>query len=142
MSVLQFRSSKAIIAKVDPSLLTSPKDNVLWVLGKPRLPEDSWREDAMRNINDIAADQQQHSLSTFVYKDSIRVLDCIHSEKWDKCNITLAPNGSKMQALGAALFCYLHPDVRVMFATPKEYNATQYTEGCKNTWVIDFGSTR
>jgi hypothetical protein len=134
--------SKAIIAKVDPSLLTSPKDKVLWVLGKPHKPEDSWREDAMREINNIGEDQQQHSISTFAYKDSIKVLDRIHSEKWDKCNITLAPNGSKMQALGAALFYYLHPDVRVMFATPKEYNAMQYTEGCKNTWVIDFGSTR
>ena len=45
-----------------------------------------------------------------------------------------------MQALGTALFCYMHPDVRIIFPTPKEYNAAQYTEGCKNIWEIDFGA--
>jgi hypothetical protein len=47
-----------------------------------------------------------------------------------------------MQTIGAALFCYLHPSVRAVFATPEEYNATQYSEGCKATWTIDFGSLK
>ena len=57
----------------------------------------------------------------------------------ERYTITLSPLGSKMQALGTALFCYMHPDVRVIFSTPKEYNATQYSKGCKEVWKLDFG---
>jgi hypothetical protein len=45
-----------------------------------------------------------------------------------------------MQALGTALFCYMHPDVRVIFSTPKEYNAARYSKGCKEVWEMDVGA--
>jgi hypothetical protein len=44
-----------------------------------------------------------------------------------------------MQAVGAALFAHIHPDVAVLFAMPKEYNAAQYSDGCVDTWLVDFG---
>ena len=51
----------------------------------------------------------------------------------------MSPLGSKMQALGTALFCYMHPEVRLVFALPKEYNAADYSTGCKDFWQVDFG---
>jgi hypothetical protein len=78
-------------------------------------------------------------VSTFDYQDSLRILEKIHLERANTFRLTLSPMGSKMQALGAALFCCLHPDVRVVFVTPREYNAAHYSEGCKATWMIDFG---
>jgi hypothetical protein len=130
----------AAIGKVDPSLLTLPEHKVLWLVGSPHLPEDSWRLNYMRWANDLGPKDQQYVVSTFDYKDSLRVLEKIHLERANAFRLTLSPMGSKMQALGAALFCYLHPDVRLVFVTPGEYNAPLYSEGCKAVWMIDFGS--
>lgn len=130
--------SKAVISFVDPSLLTSPGNKVVWLLGVPRLEQDRWRLNAMKKINEIGPTARQYELSTFDYKETLRVLDTIYNEMTDRYRITISPLGSKMQALGIALFSYMHPDVRVIFSIPKEYNATQYSEGCKGVWKIDF----
>ena len=134
--------ARAAFGKVDPSLLMLPDDKVLWLVGKPHLAEDSWRLDYMRWANDLGERDPQYEVSTFDYKDSLRVLERIHLERANRFRLALSAMGSKMQALGAALFCYLRPDVRVVFVTPKEYNATLYSEGCTATWMIDFGSLR
>ena len=131
--------SKAVISFVDPSLLTSPGNKVVWLLGVPHLRRDHWRLDAMKRINAIGQDTSQFEVSTFDYKDTLRVLEGLHAEMSERYTITLSPLGSKMQALGTALFCYMHPDVRVIFSTPKEYNAAQYSKGCKEVWKLDFG---
>jgi hypothetical protein len=131
--------SKAVISFVDPSLLANPGDKVVWLLGVPHLPEDRWRLEAMRAINAIGEGVPQYEVSTFDYRDTVRVLERLHVDKSEKYTITVSPLGSKMQALGIALFCYMHPDVRVILSTPKEYNAAQYSKGCKEVWEIDFG---
>ena len=134
--------SKAIIAKVDPSLLIEPDHKVAWIIGDPHLKKDKWRKGAMREINDISEEEIQYEVSTFNYTETLKILEKLYQQKWNKCNITLALNGSKMQAIGSTLFCYLHPDVRVVFAIPKEYNAKQYTKNCRDTWIINIESTK
>jgi len=134
--------ARVAIGKVDPSLLTLPENKVLWLVGMPLHAEDSWRLNCMRWANDLGSDDPQYEVSTFDYKDSLRTLEKIHFERANTFRLTLSAMGSKMQALGAALFCYLRPDVRVVFVRPKEYNATLYSEGYKATWLIDFGPLR
>lgn len=131
--------SKAVISFVDPSLLVSPGNKVVWLLGVPHLERNRWRLDAMKRINGIGQDTPHFEVSTFDYKDTLQRLEGLHAEMSETHTITLSPLGSKMQALGTALFCYMHPDVRVIFSTPKEYNAAQYSKGCKEVWKIDFG---
>lgn len=131
--------SKAVISFVDPSLLARAGGKVIWLIGEPHLPEDRWRLDAMKRINDLGSEAIQHVVSTFDYRETLKVLETLHGELAERYRITLSPLGSKLQALGTALFCYMHPDVRVIFAMPKEYNATQYSEGCKAQWCIEFG---
>jgi hypothetical protein len=125
---------------VDPWLLSNPKDKVVWLIGVPHLDEDRWRLEAMKKINDISDRVPQYQVSTFDYKETLQVLEHLYVEKAETHTVTLSALGSKMQALGTALFCYIHPDVRVILSTPKEYNAAQYSEGCKNVWEIDFGA--
>ncbi len=132
--------SKAVISAVEPSLLTNPGGKLIWVLGLPHLEENSWRLEALRDINRLAPPMQQYSVSTFDYRDTLPVLESVYRKISDTHKLTLSPLGSKMQALGVALFCYLRPDTRVMFAVPKEYNARQWSGGCRATWRIDFGS--
>ena len=131
--------ARAAINLVDPALLTRPRNAVRWLLGVPHLPEDSWRLEAMRAINEIGLDMPQHEISTFDYKDCLSTLEQIYFASQDSSNISLVPFGSKMQALAGCLFCQIHPDVRVIFASPKSYNASQYSNGVKATWEIDFG---
>jgi hypothetical protein len=133
--------AQAVISAVDPSLLGIGTDNVIWLLGVPHLQNDHWRLSAMRAVNKLVDGNVQYEVSTFNYKATLERLEGIYLERVAKVKFTMAPMGSKLQALGASLFCYLHPDVRVIFATPKEYNATQYSTGCKAAWLCDFGST-
>ena len=128
------------INRVDPTLVTLPSDKIVWFLGLPHLSQDHWRLEAQRAINSVEENFTQYEVSTFDYKESLRLLDRIYTERIGQYNFTLAPMGSKLQAVGAALFCYIRPDVRVIFATPQVYNGRQYSSGCKATWSVDFGS--
>jgi hypothetical protein len=134
--------SRAVISSVDPSLLVSPDENVLWMIGKPHLQEDNWRMEAMRAINELTAATIQYEVSTFDYKDTLRALETIHDDRGESARFTLSPTGSKMQALGCALTCYLHPDIRVIFSSPEKFNASHYSDGCKATHYIDFGNLK
>jgi hypothetical protein len=131
---------RTIIGEVDPLLLASPDNNVIWLLGVSHSGQDEWRLEAIRKINDLGDSSTQYEVDTFDYRDALSKLDAIYQERIEQNKLTLAPMGSNMQTLGAALFCYLRPSVRVMLATPEEYNALQYSEGCKATWMVEFGS--
>ena len=96
----------------------------------------------MKEINGIPESGRQYVVCTFDYKDAISVLERVYVERAETHSITLSPLGSKMQALGVALFCHMQPDVRILMSTPKEYNAIQYSDGCRNVWCIEFGSLR
>lgn len=134
--------SWAAINRVDPSLVTSPRDKVIWLLGSPHHPEDEWRKEAMISINQITPEMKQYDVSTFDYKETLKILHRIHDKIWQDYNISLLPLGSKLQAVGISLFCYLHSDVRLMYAIPKEYNANKYSDGCKALWKLSFGSMK
>jgi len=131
--------AKAVIAEIDESLVMGPKDRVIWIVGDPHLPEDHWRVDAVREINKIPASAPSYEVSTFYYKKTIESLERIYQPRDCKYHVTLSPLGSKMQSLGIALFWYMRQDTSIVFATPKEYNARQYSEGCKGVWQIKFG---
>jgi hypothetical protein len=92
----------------------------------------------MRWINDLE-DQNvpQYEVSTFNYKEVLTRLEAIYQERWQDYKLTMSVMGSKFQALGAALFHVIHPDVRMMFAIPQEYNAKNYSKGCAEMWKID-----
>jgi hypothetical protein len=81
-------------------------------------------------------------VSTFDYKRTVETLESIYKLRECDYHINICPLGAKMQSLGIALFCYVHQDVSIVFALPEEYNASEYTEDCKATWMIDFESTK
>jgi hypothetical protein len=109
------------------------------LVGVPYAEEDYWRVDAMRDLNGIDDQKVSYNVSTFSYKDTFQLLHRIYDERCTEFNISLSPLGSKLQALGCVLFCCQQPDVRVFYSVPKRYNASQYSDGCKALWHIDFG---
>ena len=132
--------SQAVIDFVDPSLIGIRGEQIVWLVGIPHLGENRWRIDALREINELNAEDVQYEVSTLHYQDTLKTLEAIHNRLSDRYKLTLSPIGSKMQALGSSLFSYIHSDARIVFAIPKEYNAAQYSEGCRETWRIQFGS--
>jgi len=132
--------TKAVITDIDESLITKPRDNIIWIIGDPHLQEDHWRADIIRQINKIPASVPSYEVTTFDYKKTIEKLESIYKTRDCKYHINISPLGSKLQSLGIALFWYMRQDVSIVFAMPEEYNASQYSEGCKATWQIDFGS--
>ena len=131
--------SKAVIDSVDPSLIGAQGEHIVWLVGVPPLPENRWRIDALKEINGLTEKDLQYEISTLDYRQTLSTLESIYDQIWDKYKLTLSPIGSKMQALGSSLFCYMHSDTRIVFAIPEEYNAVQYSEGCRETWKIEFG---
>jgi hypothetical protein len=77
-------------------------------------------------------------VSTFDYKKTFEILERVYQPFDCKYLVNIAPMGSKIQCLGVVMSWYVHPEVAVYFASPREYNAAQYSEGCKATWKIDF----
>ena len=131
--------SRAVITFVDPSLDGVQGDQIIWLVGIPPLPENQWRIEASKAINGLTDDDVQYKISTLDYKETLTSLESIYDRLSNEYRLTLSPIGSKMQALGSSLFCYIHPDTRIVLAIPQEYNAAQYSEGCRETWRIEFG---
>jgi hypothetical protein len=139
-----FRRERAVaaIADIDQSLITRPKDRIIWLIGKPHLPQDQWRTDALRKINEIPDTAPSYEVSTFDYKATIEKLESIYGVKDCEYHVNIIPLGSKLQSLGIQLFWQVRQDVSLTFVIPKKYNAHEYTEGCKAAWLIDFGTTK
>lgn len=130
--------TEAVISYVDENLLEKPGDRVIWVIGKPHLEEDHWRIDYVTQINKIPMESQSFKVSTFDYKETLKMLHKVYKQYSSEYHLNISPLGSKMQSLGIALFYCIRPDVTVIFAPPVKYNASHYSEGCKATWIIDF----
>ena len=132
--------SQAVIDFVDPSLIGTRGEAIVWLVGVPHLSQNGWRVNALKEINGLDDEDVQYEVSTLRYQDTLSTLDTLHDKLSNHYKLTLSPIGSKMQALGSSLFAFIHPDTRIVFAIPKEYNASQFSNGCRETWMIEFGS--
>jgi len=133
--------ARSALDLIDESLLVENKGSVLWILGLPHLPENQWRTDAMRHINRLTEDSHCALISTFQYKDTVRELTRVYDQQAGKSNVTVCPMGSKLQAVGSALFLVVHPDVRVVLSRPGGVNSRNYSKGCKALWQLRLGRT-
>jgi len=133
---------RAVIHKIDPTLTRAAEHKLLWLVGIPHLSENHWRIEMMRELHELTPEANQFEVSTFEYKETLRTLETFYQDRVNDFRFTIAPMGSKLQALGCSLFCYLHPDVRAMFSVPERYNAVNFSEGCRAMWEIEFKSLK
>ena len=128
----------AAIRYVNPALLTSREGKVLWALGRPHLPQDAWRLDAMKAIHEVSDTDRQVELSTFDYRETVEFFEALCDQEWLISNLSVAPLGSKFQNFGLAVECVVRPEIRVVTASPESYSAHEYTQGVRATWSVDF----
>lgn len=133
--------TNAIIMDIDESLLMKPGKSIIWIIGDPHMDDETKkkRKDMIRKINKIPKDAPSYEISTFNYKKTIEILEQIYKSRETKFHINISALGAKMQSLGIGLFWYVKQDISIYFAIPKEYNPSQYSEGCNATWQINFG---
>lgn len=132
----------AILYAIDPSLVDGRKhDGIVWFIGEPPSNINKWRTEAIKSINRIPDDSICCYVSTLLYKDSLQSLESQYQNYWKDYNISITNLGSKMQTIAISLFCRYRTNVRVVEASPKEYNAKEYSSGFASYWKIDFGNT-
>ncbi|MGD2085417.1 MAG: hypothetical protein PVH61_04455 [Candidatus Aminicenantes bacterium] len=116
--------------------------------GKPHEQYNEWRMEAItwlnrrvieRLVNGETLTEQERIISTFDYKETIKVLEKIYqSYKYDK-KIVVVPTGSKLQTFGVFLFKQMHPDIQVIYPVTKKFTDL-YTGCCKAVWQIPIKS--
>jgi hypothetical protein len=133
---------RGIVIFVDQTLvMTRPTDRVHWLVGRPHLAKDDWRLAAVATVNELGPHDQQHTVTTFGYKEMVQTLEDLYGDLQAKYNVTVSPNGSKLQALGTWLFWYMHQEVRIVVAAPERYDAANYSRGARALWKIRLGRT-
>jgi hypothetical protein len=136
---------RSTISKVDPEWIVTPeRAPLVWMIGRPPHADLQWRTAALRAIHDVdsyGAADDVHELNTLDYRETLQVLDKHYGWRGGEVNLTISALGSKMQAVGIALFCTARPDVRVIFARPELYNAGAYTGGIRALWRLPLGPT-
>jgi hypothetical protein len=123
------------INKTDPN-------SIIWLIGVPPDGLNDWRTDAMKRTNLLGtvSSKNLQYVSTLVYKETINSLEEIWENNKYSTHISIGSLGSKMQHLGTFLFIYLHPDVGLWLAEPREFKAQTYSEGTGKIYEINFGS--
>jgi hypothetical protein len=116
--------------------------------GRPHERHNDWRLEAIRWLNrriikhlnngEILTEEKR-IVSTFDYKETIKILEEIYQSYKYSRKIVVVPTGSKFQTFGMFLFKQMHPDIQVIYPVTKKF-ADMYTKGYKAIWEISFPS--
>ncbi|HWG92175.1 MAG TPA: hypothetical protein VNZ52_15095 [Candidatus Thermoplasmatota archaeon] len=110
----------------------------------PHLGEDGWRREAAAWINRtvaqyVSADELEDAeVSTFEYRDTLRVLESIYHRFSSSHRLVVAPTGSKLQAVAAWILKQAHPDVQMVYPVCSTH-VSEYTDGARAVWKIELG---
>ncbi len=88
-------------------------------------------------------------VSTFNIQEIVSKLEEIYASAvkegeilYEKYNIAISPQCSKLQTIATYLFSLRHPDVQVVFCLPGSYNPQRYSEGIGKMWMYELLSPR
>lgn len=104
--------------------------------GRPPLPENSWRPEAIRDLNGLDGlhDKDEVDVSTLDYRDTLRVILETYAAYGATQKLIVAPTGSKMQSVAVGLAVGFLRDIQVVYPTPKHFpDPSNYTTGIRAT---------
>jgi hypothetical protein len=136
---------RALLSTISPTRL-------LLINGRP--PHLLWREKATQEIHseiireyaddnprDPSTGLIRRSASTLHYGETFDILGQIYRENCYLYRMVVAPTGSKMQALGCALFKICCPDVHIEYPTPESYFISGYSSNeARSLYEVVFDS--
>jgi hypothetical protein len=117
----------------------------LFIAGRPRLPRNSWRLDAVKQINqDIIADRRLIDMDTFGYRNVLEKLSILlfsAGSILEKYDLHLAILGSKLQNVGCWAMSCMVPCLTMLTSVPLKYHSDAFSEGIGRTWIFPLTST-
>jgi hypothetical protein len=145
---------------------TIPYQLFVPIVGVPPNPRWRWRQEALIQINNygLLASGQRISdiaklkpneksktaalkgeyllhVSTLDYMATLQALIWVSEVHRYTHFLTIAPFGSKMQALGTFLFTRVRPESQIVYALPRDFHP-RYSEGVKAIHVVEFSNPK
>lgn len=106
-----------------------------------RLSERNSERNSEQNKAIARKGEYSISLSTFDYIATVEALLWVADVHRYSHFLTIAPFGSKLQALGTFIFTRIHPETQIVYACPKDLHP-RYSEGVKAVYEIPFSNPR
>jgi hypothetical protein len=112
--------------------------SAVFVAGIPRLPGNSWRLEAQRQINGrLVGRWPIVEMSTFGYKQAFeKLFQLLSQEECSllKYNVHIAVLGSKLQNVACWALSRLLPEITLVFSAPTRYYRDSFSEGVGVSW--------
>ena len=106
--------------------------------GIPHKSENLWRLSAIAELNSASYRYQSRPpipVQTFDYSETVEKLTEVYSDYQYTHRFVIAPANSKLQTIGIFLFKQMHPDVHIIYPTPRGFFKL-HTEGVEAIWQI------
>ena len=106
--------------------------------GIPHKSENLWRLDAIAELNSAAYRYRSRPsirVQTFDYIETVGKLEDIYSDYRYTHRVVIAPASSKLQTIGIFFFKHIHPDVHIIYPTPRGFFKL-HTEGVEAIWQV------
>jgi hypothetical protein len=114
----------------------------LFIAGRPRLAENQWRLEALREFNRaVTKEWPTEVMSTFDYRAGVReVAELLFSPDSlsTRCDIHVAPMGSKLQTLACWAVSRITRSLTMVTSVPACYFPAAYSEGVGESWFFPF----
>lgn len=107
----------------------------------PLAEHNQWRKGAIHELNEeaFALTHSTHiEVSTFDYRETLRVLEEVYTQSGGFNRIVVAPTGSKLQAVAVFLFKLIRPDVQIVYPMTKRY-LREHARDVAALWMVDLG---
>jgi hypothetical protein len=136
-------SRMSTIKTKDKEINKTSDEDIVWLIGMPPAENNRWRAEAVIKTNNLLNQSQKniHYVCTLDYKEIINKMENIWLDNKYDYQFTIGTLGSKMQHLGVGIFLWLHKDIGMIMAEPKEFKASKFSEGYGATWQIKIGNT-
>lgn len=113
----------------------------LFIAGCPRLPENHWRLEALRRINEeIVKQWRVEEMSTFGYRNALKELAdllLVENSFLERYDVHIALMGSKLQDVACWVFSNIVRSVTVVVSVPSRYYPEAFSEGTGAQWAFD-----
>lgn len=114
----------------------------LFIAGRPRLPENLWRLEALREFNRaVTKEWSTVEMSTFDYRDAVRQLAGLlfsSDSLSTRSDIHVAPMGSKLQTMACWAVSRITRALTMVTSVPNSYYPKKFSDGIGESWFFPF----
>jgi len=113
---------------------------IVFVAGRPRLPENAWRLSALREMNSsLISDWNIVEMSTFSYRSAVKEITellFVKPSLLEAYNVHMAVLGSKLQTIACWAVSSLVSSVTMVTSIPATYFPESFSDGIGVSWIF------